>query len=105
MAVKFKIKTGDFVKVHSGSDKGKVGVVKSVDRKSFKVTVEGVGACVKHRKPTQFSAGGKEIIYKPVHISNVALYDEKTQAHSKVGYKVLDDGTKTRFLKKTGAAV
>lgn len=102
MAVKFKIKTGDFVKVRSGRDKGKLGVVQSVNRGDLKVTVEGVGACVKHNKPTQFDAGGKTVIHKPIHISNVALYDEKAQTHSKVGYKFLKDGTKARFFKKSG---
>ena len=43
-------------------------------------------------------------MYAPVHVSNVALYDEKTKKAVKVGYKVVD-GKKVRVNKKTGTEI
>jgi len=101
-AVKFKIKKGDRVIVTTGSDKGKVGTVLKVLSKTSSLLVEGVKIVKRHMKPTQNSAGG--IIEKEakIHISNVALLNSKDNTATKVGYKILEDGSKVRFAKKSG---
>lgn len=101
-AVKFKIKKGDRVIVRTGGDKGKIGTVLKVLSKTSSLLVEGVNVVKRHTKPTQMSAGG--IIEKEtrIHISNVALLDPKDGTATKVGYKILEDGSKVRFAKKSG---
>ena len=38
----------------------------------------------------------------PIHISNVAHVDPSTSRPTRVGYKLLDDGRKVRFAKRSG---
>jgi large subunit ribosomal protein L24 len=104
-ATKFKIKKGDQVVVTTGSSKGKSGTVERIIKTTSKVIVSNVNVVKKHQKPSQFAAGG--IIEKsmPIHISNVALIDPKSGKPTKAGYKVSDDGNKTRIARKSGEAV
>lgn len=99
---KMKIKKGDKVRVITGKNKGKEGEVLQVFPKDSKVIVSGVNLVKKHTKPTQFSEGG--IIQKelPIHVSNVSHIDPKTGVVTKVGYKILEDGKKVKFAKKSG---
>ncbi|MAJ82407.1 MAG: 50S ribosomal protein L24 [Legionellales bacterium] len=96
-----KIRKNDKVKVITGKDKGKTGIVKSIDFP--KCLVEGinlVSKCVK-ANPNINEAGGVRKIEAPIHVSNLTLIDE-TDAIIKVGAKVLKDGKKVRINKKTG---
>jgi len=69
---KFKIKKGDTVKVITGDDKGKIGVVIKVLPKEAKVIVEGVNKVKKAVKPTEENPKGGWIeVERPIHISNV----------------------------------
>jgi len=100
-AVKFKIRKGDTVVVRTGRDKGRTGTVLKVVKDEARVVVKGVNVVKRHTKPTQTDAGG--IVHKelPIHISNVALADGKGSA-TKVGFRILEDGTKVRYAKKSG---
>jgi large subunit ribosomal protein L24 len=70
-----------------------------------KLIVSGVNLAKKHTKPTQTSEGG--IIQKelPIHVSNVSHIDPKTSEITKIGYKILEDGKKVRFAKKSGEII
>ena len=101
---KVKIKRGDNVIVTTGKNKGNKGEVLEVIKKEGKdprVIVAGLNIVKRHTKP---SAGNPQggIVEKEVsiHISNVALLDEKGKA-TKVGYKV-DGDKKVRIAKSTG---
>lgn len=73
MAVKFKIKKGDNVKIIAGDDKGKTGVVKAVFPKKNQVIVEGCKIAKKAVKPSeQNPQGGFVNKEMPMDISNVA---------------------------------
>lgn len=73
MAVKFKIKKGDNVKIIAGDDKGKTGVVKAVFPKKNQVIVEGCKIAKKAIKPSeQNPQGGFVNKEMPMDISNVA---------------------------------
>lgn len=73
MAVKFKIKKGDNVKVIAGDDKGKIGKVLAVYPKKFQVVVEGCKIAKKAIKPSDKNPNGGFINKEmPIHISNVA---------------------------------
>ncbi len=99
-----KIKKGDTVQVITGSDKGKQGRVLKVFPKREKLLVEGVKMVKKHLRPTQDNPQGgiteKESL---IHYSNVQLVvgGEPT----KVGYRILEDGKKVRYAKKTGEII
>ena len=72
MAIKFKIKKGDTVKIITGDDKGKEGKVLQVLPKKSAVVVEGCNTVKKTVKPTEENKeGGFTSKEMPIHISNV----------------------------------
>ena len=99
---KFKLKKDDEVIVLTGKDKGKKGKIVKMLTVQSRVVVEGINVVTKHEKPSQFSAGGIQKKELPIHISNVALVDPKEGKATRVGYKMLKDGTKARVAKKSG---
>jgi len=105
MAKKFKIKKGDRVVVTTGRNKGKTGEVLRVLRDADRVLVQGVNMVKRHTAPSQASPGG--IIEKEasLHISNVAHIDPKTSEPTRVGFKVIDDGRKVRYAKRSGEII
>lgn len=95
------VKKGDKVKVLTGKDKNKEGVVLEALPKKNKVVVEGVNMIKKHQKPSQTAQqGGIVEMEAPIHVSNVMVMDPNGVA-GKVGYKEVD-GKKVRVSKKTG---
>lgn len=98
-----KIKKGDKVRVLTGKDRGSEGEVMFAFPAEDKVIVEGVNLAKKHQKPRSESDPGG-IIDKdlPMPASNVAILSPKDGKPTRVGYKVLDDGTKVRICKRTG---
>jgi large subunit ribosomal protein L24 len=97
-----KIKKGDKVVVLTGRDKGRTGEVVQVMPKEERALVRGVNFVKRHQRQTMNQEGG--IIQKeaPVHLSNLALADPKDGKPTRVGFKVLDDGRKVRFAKRSG---
>ncbi len=100
--IKLKIKKGDKVAVITGKDKGKQGEVISVLPKVNKAVVSGINIVKKHTKASRDSEGGIISKEMPIQISNISLIDPKTNAITKVGFKILKDGTKVRYAKKSG---
>ena len=100
-----KIKKGDNVFILSGKDKGKTGkvlkILKSLGDQD-KAIVQGVNIVKKHTKQSATQKGGIESIEMPMHICKLSLIDPKTSKPSRVGFKLLKDGKKVRFLKKSG---
>ncbi len=77
MAVKFKIKKGDKVKVIAGDDKGKIAEVLRVLPKTSQVVVAGCKIVKKAIKPSDKNPkGGFASIEKPIHISNVQKVED-----------------------------
>jgi large subunit ribosomal protein L24 len=105
MAAKFKIKKGDKVVVIAGRDKGKKGEVLEVVTSSSRVKVAGVNTVKKHTKASAAGAGGIIQVELPIHISNVAHADPKSGEATKVGFKILKDGKKVRFAKKSNEVI
>jgi len=76
---KLHVKSGDTVKVIAGDEKGKTGVIKSVNRITQRVIVEGLNLVTKHNKPSAKSPqGGITKMEAPMHVSNVKAIDPKT---------------------------
>ena len=93
-----KIKKGDTVRVIAGRELGKEGKVTSVDVKNHKVLVEGINMADCHVKATR---QGQEsgIIRKalPMRANKVMVICPKCGKPTRCGYKILEDGSKTRF--------
>jgi large subunit ribosomal protein L24 len=101
-----KIRKGDEVIVIAGRDKGRRGaVMQCLD--DDRVIVGGVNRVKKHVRPNPMKGQTGGIIEKemPIHISNVALFNPATQKADRVGFKILEDGTKVRIFKSTGELV
>ncbi len=70
--MKTHVKKGDDVQVIAGKNKGKRGVVLSVNAKKQTVIVEGARTIKKATKPTESDPdGGIKEMDGPIHISNV----------------------------------
>jgi large subunit ribosomal protein L24 len=102
---KFKIKKGDRVVVVSGRDRGKQGEVLRVARKEDRLIVQGVNMVKRHSKPSAGHPGGIIDKEAAIHISNVAHVDPSTNGPTRIGYKLLDDGRKVRFAKRSGEVI
>lgn len=104
---KRKIKKGDKVMVVTGKDKGRVGTILSMVNGGEKVLVEGANTIKRHTRgnPQQQIPGGIFERESPIHISNVALFNEATGKRDRVGYKMLENGKKMRIFKSTGEMI
>jgi len=56
-------------------------------------------------RPSPANPGGIIEREATLHISNVALIDPKSQEATRVGYRVLDDGRKVRFARRSGEVI
>lgn len=101
-----KLRKGDQVVVLTGKDKGKQGAVLRV-LPDQRVLVENVNMVKRHTRPNPNRGVTGGILDKeaPIHISNVALYNSATGKGERVGVKMLEDGRKVRYFKRTGEVV
>ena len=98
-----KIHKGDRVQVLTGRDKGKRGEVIAVMPTENRALVQGVNVVKRHRKPQGLNQpGGIQEKEAPIHLSNLALIDPKSDKPTRVGFKVLEDGKKVRVAKRSG---
>lgn len=101
---RMRVVRGDTVQVRSGPDKGKEGVVTRVVRKTGRVVVQGVN----FRKRVQHTPGKRSTVVRaesPIHVSSVALVDPADGKPCKVALRFLEDGSKVRVSKRSGAVV
>ena len=94
--MKIRIKKDDKVKVLTGKDKGKIGKVLKVVKKTSRVVVENV-----HQRPTQANPQGG-IVEKamPIDISNLMIMCNACVKPTRIGIKELEDGKRVRICKK-----
>ena len=97
-----KIKKGDKVVVLAGRDKGKAGEVLQVLPKDGRAVVRGVNLVKRHTKQSPQSEGGIISKEATIDLSNIAVAEPKDGKATRVGFKVLDDGRKVRFAKRSG---
>jgi len=104
---KFNIKKGDTVEVITGEDKDlkKPRKVLEVYPEKTRVLIEGVNIVTKHTKPSaQNTKGGLVKKEASVHISNVMLWDAKTEGPTKVK-RTREEGKLVRISKKSGEVI
>lgn len=97
-----RLKKGDMVQIVSGNSKGQTGRILKVLTKKKRVLVEGKNLVKRHTKPNQKNQQGG-IIEKEasIHLSNVMLLCDKTNKATRIGIKILENGKKARFSKKS----
>ena len=100
-----KIKKGDKVVVLTGRDKGRTGEVVQVLPKEERALVRGVNLVKRHQRQTANQEGGIVSKEATIHLSNIAVADPKGGKPNRVGFKMLDDGRKVRFVKRSGELI
>ena len=100
-----KIKKGDHVIVLTGRDKGKHGEVIQVMPKDGRALVRGVNVVRRHQKQTAQQEGGIVSKEASIDLSNLAIEDPKDGKPTRVGFKLLEDGSKVRVAKRSGEVI
>jgi len=95
-----KIKRDDEVIVIAGRDKGKRGKVSRILHNN-RLIVSGVNVVKRHTKPNPMQGSQGGIVEKEasIHVSNVAIFNSATNKADRVGFKILEDGSKVRIFK------
>ena len=99
-----KLRKGDTVRVITGKDKGREGIVERVLPSQDKVIVNGVNTASKHAKARR--ANDKAGIIDrdmPIHASNVMLVHKGKTV--RIGYGVDKNGKKIRVARPSGDAI
>jgi len=100
------IRKGDVVRVVTGDDKGSTGKVLRVLKDENKLVVEGINRVYRHLKPSRRNPqGGRLSKEMPVAVSNVMLIDPSSNKPTRIGVRILADGSKERYAKKSGASL
>ena len=100
-----KIKREDEVIVIAGKDKGKRGKVQRLVGET-KILVSGLNMVKRHTKANPHAGVPGGIVEKeaPMQISNVAIFNPKTNKADRVGFRVEGD-TKVRIFKSNNELV
>lgn len=103
---KMHVRLGDTVKVIAGNEKGKIGEIIRLFKHNSTVIVKDMNIKTKHVKPKEQGEPGQIVkVEGPIHSSNVMLYSKEKEVHSRVGHKILEDGSRVRYLVKTGEII
>ena len=101
-----EIKKGDMVQVVCGDDKGKVGKVIRVFPKRNRVLVEKVNFVKRHTRPRrQGQQGGILGKEASIHLSNVLLFDPKSDRGTRVRVERHADGRVDRVSTRSGESL
>jgi large subunit ribosomal protein L24 len=101
-----KLKRDDEVIVIAGRDKGKRGKVTRL-LGNGRVIVSGINMFKRHTKPNPNIGKQGGIVEKEagIDVSNVAIFNPKTEKADKVGIRVEADGKKVRVFKSDQSLV
>jgi len=99
--MKTKIKKDDKVKVLTGKDKGKIGKVLKIVKKTNRVVIENINVVKTNQRPTQANPQGG-IVEKnmPVHVSNLMIMCNSCVKPTRISMKLLEDGKRVRICKQ-----
>jgi large subunit ribosomal protein L24 len=100
------LKKNDKVIVLTGKDKGKIGAVLKIDTEKGRAIIEKLNIIKRHSKAGAKGAKGG-IVEKesPMPISNLMVICSKCAEPTRIGKRVLEDGSKVRTCKKCGESV
>ena len=100
-----KIRKGDKVVVLAGRDKGRTGEVIEVNPVAGRALVRGINVVKRHQRQSAKQEGGVISKELPVHLSNIAIADPRDGKPTRIGFKIVGDGRKVRFAKRSGAEI
>ena len=101
-----KLKRDDEVIVTTGRDKGKRGKITKI-LADGRALVSGINMVKRHTKPNPNIGRQGGIVEKEagISISNIAIFNPKSQKADKVGIRVEADGTRTRVFKSDSSVI
>tara|TARA_R110000772_G_scaffold25421_4_gene66303 strand:- start:1218 stop:1532 length:315 start_codon:yes stop_codon:yes gene_type:complete len=101
-----KLKRDDEVIVITGRDKGKRGKVTRV-LNDGRLIVSGINMVKRHTRPNPNIGQQGGIVEKEagIQVSNVSIFNPKSEKADRVGFKVEEDGTKVRIFKSDNSLV
>ena len=103
---KLHVKKGDTVQVITGKERGKSGKILKAFPAKGRVIVEHLNMIKKHTKRRSQGQGGGIIEREgTIHVSNVMLVCPSCRKATRLGKKLLEDGSKARICKKCGEVV
>jgi large subunit ribosomal protein L24 len=88
---KFHVKLGDRVKIIAGDNKGTIGNISFLNREKKIALLDSLENNKENSK--------KKV--RPIHISNLMLWDSSINIASRVGIKIVEN-KKKRYFKKSG---
>ena len=101
-----KIRKNDTVLVITGKDKGKKGKVRFAYPGEQRLLVEGVNFIKRHtRARGQVRQAGIIEREAPIRMSNVMLICSRCNKPARIGYRLLEDGRKTRTCRSCGEVI
>ena len=100
-----RIRKGDKVVVLTGRDKGRSGEVIQVMRDEDRALVRGIHMAKRHQRQTPAQEGGIISKETPIHLSNLAIADPKDGKPTRIGFKMLADGSKVRIARRSGEVI
>ena len=97
----FGIRRNDQVVITAGRDKGKRGRVIRIEPRKNRLFVEGLNIVTRHLSAQQGgrTRGGLTTKEAPLNISNVKIVCPSCDENSRIGTRILGDGTKVRVCK------
>ncbi len=73
--------------------------------KENRAVVRGVNIVRRHQRQTASQEGGIVSKEAPIQISNLAIEDPVDGKPTRVGFRILEDGTKARVAKRSGELI
>jgi len=99
------LKKGDNVKVLSGKDRGKTGVILSAMPEAGKIVVDGLNLFKKRSRPKKQGEKGQTVLVpRALMAGKVALICSSCKEPTRVGAR-LDGAKKVRYCKKCKATI
>jgi large subunit ribosomal protein L24 len=101
-----KLKRDDEVIVIAGRDKGKRGKITRV-LNNGRLIVSGINMIKRHTRPNPNIGQQGGIVEKEagIQVSNVAIFNPKSEKADRVTFKIEEDGSKVRIFKSDSSLI
>ncbi len=101
-----KLKRDDEVIVIAGRDKGKRGKITRV-LNNGRLIISGINMIKRHTRPNPNIGQQGGIVEKEagIQVSNVAIFNPKSEKADRVTFKVEEDGSKVRIFKSDSSLI
>ena len=105
MGSTYDIRKNDIVQVLTGRDQGKTGRVLRLLGKRDRLVVERINMVKRAQRPNPSRNIKGGILEKEasIHVSNVLLLCPECQKPTRIGHKVMDDGSRVRICRRCRA--